>query len=53
LIIKNRDEDMPHIADTLKNQYLRKERKMLGFDVKVFNERQAKAANLVIMESAS
>ena len=48
LVIKNRKEDMLYIADTLKNRYLRKERRLLGFDVKVFNELQAIGASLVI-----
>jgi hypothetical protein len=53
LVIKNRKEDMLYIADTLKNRHLRKERRLLGFDVKVYNELQAIVAGLVIRESAS
>jgi len=53
LVIKDRKEDMLYIADTLKNKHLRKERKLLGFDVKVYNELQAKGANLVIREITS
>ena len=52
LIIKDREGDMPKIADTLKHQYLRNESKLLGFDVKVYNEQQAISANLVVKEGA-
>lgn len=48
LVIKERKQDMAFIADTLKNKYLRKERRVLGFEVLVINEQQAKDKNLVI-----
>ena len=48
LVIKNRKEDMLYIADTLKNKHLRRERRQLGFDVKVYNELQAIGASLVV-----
>ena len=48
LVIKKREEDMINIADTLKSEYLRKERRILGFDVLVMNEEQAQRAGLVM-----
>jgi len=48
LVIKHRKEDMLYIADTLKNRHLLKERRLFGFDVKVYNELQAMQACLVI-----
>lgn len=53
LVIKERKRDMAYIADTLKNKHLRNERRVLGFDVLVLNEHQAKLANLVILKGAS
>ena len=52
LIIKERKRDMTYIADVLKHHYLRSECRLLGFDVKVYNEQQAINANLVIQEGA-
>ena len=50
LVVKNRYGDLPYIEDVIKTKFLKKGHKLLGFDVKVLNERFARREKLIVKD---